>query len=277
MRDGFLWVAVLASGCALSDEMGPVEALQTLSEVNRSSQGEQATQDVVEISTDFTIGEALEAAARSIADFWQSQVPCTTVTVDGATTTVDYGTLDDACVYQGRTYAGVNTVTVGSTEPGALEVDHTWTGFTNGDVTVDGAATVTWDGLDASRTVVTEHAFTLADDPEVVVDVQGEHVTRPLEGDAPWWESGFTLDGTRTWSSDGSDWFLTMSGLELRMIDPCPQAGVIEATAPSGRSLTLTYARVDEDTISTTLSGVRGGDRVYHVNRLGLVEEAPAE
>jgi hypothetical protein len=270
-------VVLLASGCTLGDEMGAIEALQTLSEVNRSSQGEQATQDVVEISTDFTIGEALADTARAIGDFWETQVPCTTVTVEGATTTIDYGTLEDTCVYNGRTYAGVNTVTVGSTDPGALEVVHTWDGFTNGDVAVDGGATVTWDGLDASRTVVTDHTFTTTADPDVSVDVQGEHVTRPLDEEAPWWESGFTLDGTRTWSSDGSDWFLTMTSLELRMIDPCPQAGVIEATAPSGRSLQITYARVDEDTISATLSGLRGDDLVYHVSRLGVVEEAPAE
>lgn len=266
------------TGCEpLGEEMGVVEALQTLSEVNRSGQGDAATQDVVEISTDFTIGGALADAAATIGDFWDSQVPCSTVTIEGATTTVDYGTLQDDCVFQGRTYAGVNTITVGSTTPGALEVEHTWTGFTNGDVTVDGGALVTWDGEDASRTVETDHSFTDAQDPDVVVDVRGEHVTRPLDADAPWWESGFTLDGTRTWSSDGSDWFLTMADLELRMIDPCPQAGTIEATAPSGRSLVITYARVDDDTISATLSGLRGGDRVYHVSRLGAVEEAPAE
>jgi hypothetical protein len=265
------------AGCTLSDEMGPLEALQTLSEVNRSSQGDQATQDAVEISTSFTIGGAIEEAAAEVAAFWESQIPCSTVSVDGATTTVDYGTLSDACVYQGRTYAGVNTMTVAAAAPGALEVDHTWTAFTNGEVTLDGDAVVTWDGLDASRAVVTDHAFTLATEPDVRIDVHGEHVTRPLEGDVPWWESGFTLDGTRTWSSTGSDWFLTMIGLELRMIDPCPQAGEVEVTAPSGRSLRITYDRVDDDTLSATLSGVRGGERVYHVTRLGAVEEAPAE
>jgi hypothetical protein len=51
----------------------------------------------------------------------------------------------------------------------------------------------------------------------------------------------------------------------------------VEVTAPSGRSLRITYDRVDDDTLSATLSGVRGGERVYHVTRLGAVEEAPAE
>lgn len=268
---------VFLVGCAIGDEMGTVEALQSLAEVNRSAQGEAATQDPVEISTDFTIGAALEAAAQTVADFWTSQVPCTTVTLEGATATIDYGTLEDDCKYNGRSYAGVNTVTVGSTAPGSLEVEHRWDDFTNGDVTVNGGAVVTWDGTDASRTVETDHLFTVASDPDVEVKVTGEHVTRPLEDDVPWWQSGFTLDGTRQWSSDGSDWFLTMADLELRLIDPCPQAGTIDVTAPSGRSLHILYERVDDDTIAATLSGVRGGDRVYHVSRLGVVEEAPAE
>jgi hypothetical protein len=268
---------VVSTGCSIGDEMGALEALDTLSAVNRSSSGDQATQDVVEISTDFTIGAALEDAAASVGEFWDSQVPCTTVTVEGATATVDYGTLADNCVYQGQTYAGVNTITVSATTVPELIVDHTWTGFTNGSVTVDGAATATWDGSDDSRTVVTEHTFTLADDPDSPVDVVGEHVTRPLEADVPWWQSGFVLDGERAWTQDGEDWSLTMEGLELRLLDPCPQAGVIETTAPTGRSLVITYERVDDDTISATLSGMRGEDRVYHVSRLGAVEEAPAE
>lgn len=271
---GITVVMALTVACTGGDEMSGVEALQTLSEVNRSVQGEQATQDVVEISTEHTIGDALEQAAQNIADFWESQADCTTVTVAGNKATIDYGTLADDCTYEGRTYAGVNTIAVERVEPGALEVDHTWTGFTNGDTTVDGGAVVTWDGVDPSRTVVTDHTFTDAQDPSRQVDVHGEHVTRPLEADVPWWESGFTLDGERNWTSDGSDWFLTMSGLELRMIDPCPQAGTVSATAPSGKSLEITYERVDDDTISATLSGLRGGDRVYHVSRLGAVEPA---
>ena len=65
-----------------------------------------------EITTDFTIGDAVEQAAKDLRDFWQSQVPCSEVSVSGATVTVDYGTLDDNCTWRGKTYAGIHEFTV---------------------------------------------------------------------------------------------------------------------------------------------------------------------
>lgn len=267
---------VFLVGCTVSDEMGVLEALDALGQVNRSAEGEQATQGVIEVSTDFTIGGAIEDAATTVADFWNSQLPCTTVTVTGPEVVVDYGTLDDACVWHGRTYAGVNTSEFVSVTLGSLEVDHNWNGFTDGDVVVDGDATVTWSGNDASWSVVTDHQFVSVADPSQTVVVHGDHVTTPLEEGVAWWDSGFRLDGMREWTVDGEPWTLEMAELELRMLDPAPQAGTIDLVAPSGKSLQIVYARVDEDTISATLVGIRGGDRVYHISRLGAVEEAPA-
>src|SRR5690348_13873537 len=100
---------VLAAGCFETEEMGVLEALDALDQVNRSGRGDQATSEAIEVSTDFTIGGALEDAAATIAEFWESQADCTKVTWEGATTTVDYGTLDDACTFHGRTYAGIAT------------------------------------------------------------------------------------------------------------------------------------------------------------------------
>jgi len=266
-------VLALLSGCT-TDQMGVLEALDTLEAVNQSARGEQATAEVIEVSTDFSIGEALEAYAQAIADFWQSQAPCTTVTVEGNVVTIDYGTLDDTCEWNGHTYAGVNTITVQSTTPGELEVLHGWNGFTNGDVQVDGGAKVTWSGEDLTRRVETEHTWTdLA--TEAQIDVVGDHVTGRIDDEVPVWESGFTLEGTRDWTDDAEDtWSLEAAGIEWMLIDPAPQAGTVDVLAPSGRKLTIVYARVDEDTISATLVGVRGGDRVYHISRLGTVEEA---
>ncbi len=267
----FLLSLTILVGCE-QDEMGLLEALAALEEVDHSARGEQATSEVIEISTDFTIGDALASAAETIADFWRSQADCTEVSVEGATTTVDYGTLEDACTWQGKTYAGVNTVTIQSTSAGALEVVHGWSGFTDGEVTVDGGALVTWSGADQTRRVQTAHTWSDADGTSV--DVVGDHVTAPLDASVPAWRSGFTLDGTRDWTHDGADWTLTMEALQLRLLDPAPQAGVIDLTSPEGKSLTIRYDRVDEDTISATLQGLFGGDRVYHINRLGVLEEA---
>jgi hypothetical protein len=257
--------------------MGALEALQALGQVGRSARGEQATADVIEVSTDFTIGGAIEQAAAELASFWESQAPCAEVTVEGAVATIDYGTLDDGCSWHGHTYAGISQVGVASVTPGELEVEHAWIGLTNGETAVDGEATVTWSGDDLTRRVVTEHTWTDEATGETV-DVRGDHVTGRIDDGVPVWQSGFTLDGTRDWTvHEGAargEWALEMDGLELMLIDPAPQAGTASVTAPSGRSLNIEYARVDDDTISATLSPLRGGDRVYHISRLGAVEEA---
>jgi len=274
MRRLALLTLLMTAGC-FGDGMTVLEALDALEQSHSSARGEQATSGVIEISTDFTIGAALEAAAQTIADFWASQVDCAEVTLEGNTLTVDYGGLEDDCVFQGHTYAGVNTVTVVSTAEGDLEVLHTWGGFSNGDVQVDGGATVTWSGADRTRRVVTEHTWTGVHDG-AAVDVWGDHVQGELEAGVPVWESGFTLEGERTWTSEG-DWAMDMTALELRMIDPAPQAGEIAVTNPGGKVLMVTYERVDEDTIQATLSGLRGGDRAYHITALGQYEEVAAE
>lgn len=263
-------LALLLAVATACDEMGPYEAAQALGEANRSGYGEQATNGVVDVSTDFTIGEALADAAQALADFWDSQAPCTTITVTGNTTTVDYGDLNDDCTWQGRTFGGVTAVTVVATGLGELEVDHDWSAFTDGRVTVDGGAIVTWDGLDGTRRVQTEHVWTDTEGHQV--DVVGDHLQGLLDEDAGFL-GGFTVEGTRDWTSDGDDWSLDMTDLELRLQDPAPQAGSLAVTDPRGRVLSVSYSRVDEDTIEAVLSGVRGGDRVYHIHRLGQVEE----
>ena len=255
-------------GCS-AEGMSGAEALEALGQANRSGSGDQATQEVVEVSTEFTIGGALADAARTVADFWVSQAPCADVTLEGAVMTVDYGDLGDSCVFRGRTYAGVNTVEVRSTTPGELEVLHGWDGFTDGRVAVDGGATVTWSGDDATRRVQTAHTWSEGGES---VDVTGDHVTGPLADEG--WFGGFTLDGSREWTADGDAfWTLDMIDLELRYLDPAPQAGSLVVTSPAGKSLDVTYRRIDDDTIEAVLSGLRRGDAVFHISRLGTLEE----
>jgi len=273
-------LATALTGCN-AEGMSSLEALDALGEVNRSSRGEVAVGDVIEVSTDVTIGDRLEAGAQRIADFWESQAPCSTVTVEGAKVTIDYGTLEDDCTFEGATYAGVNTHEVVSLERGSLEVGHDWNGFTNGDVRVDGDARVTWTGDDATRRVETTHTW--SDSEGNVVDVTGDHIQGPLDvaEDGPaWagWIGGITMEGTRDWTHvgderDGEVWAVDMEGLELRWIDPAPQAGTVTVISPDAKELAITYSRVDDTTIAAVLSGLRGGDKTVHINLLGGVEE----
>jgi len=264
--------ALAATGCTDSDAMSGLEALAALQEVNQSSRGQQATSAPIEISTDFTIGDAIESAAETIAEFWESQADCTEVTVAGNTVTIDYGILEDPCVYNGYTYAGINTVAVESTDASSLEVVHTWTGFTNGDVILDGEGVVTWSSEDLTRRVVTEHTWTDLSTDETV-DVWGDHLQGQLEENVTIWNSGFTMEGSREWLSSAGEWTLDMSELELRMVDPAPQAGSLSVINPDGKTLDVVYERLDDNTIQAILSGLRTGDRVYHISSYGQYED----
>ena len=265
-------LALLTCTSACTTEgMTNAEVLEALEETRDSSRGEAATQEPIEISTEFTIGDAVEAAAQQVRDFWISQQPCTEITTDGNKLIIDYGTLDDACTFQGKTYAGVAEVTVDSAELGQLQVTHTWIGINNGDVQVDGGALVTWDGSDETRNVVTEHTWTDLDDG-FTVDVVGDHTWGRLVEGTPGWLGGYTLEGTRDWTSDAGEWSIDMNDLEIRLIDPVAQAGTIVLTNPAGKELTLVHERQDENTIRVTLtSGLR--EWVYDINALGIPSE----
>lgn len=251
-------------GCG-EGEMGIFEAADALGQSARSGQGTTATQDPIEVSTDFTIGAGLEQAAEELRVFWDSQAPCTEATVEGNTLTLDFGELGDGCTYNGRTYAGLAAITVTQTDAAELEVLHEWTGFHDEDVQVDGDALVTWSGASQTRRVTTEHTWTTTDGE--TADVQGDHEfgVRP-DG------TGFTLNGVRDWQTDGGDWHLDMDGIGFRLQDPLPEEGRYVVTNPRGKVLELAFARLDEQTIEAVLTGVRGGDLVYHVSPTGALE-----
>ncbi len=261
--------------CGACSDMTNAEVLQALEETRDSARGETATQEPIEISTEFTLGQAVEAAAQELAAFWESQEPCTDVTYSGGKLTIDYGTLDDPCTFRGHTYAGLAEVEITSAEAGAVEVTHTWTGLNNGDVQVDGGAVVTWDGAAETRNVVTDHTWTDLDDGRTV-DVTGDHTWGRLEQGTPGWLGGYTLEGTRDWTSDSGDWHIEMADLELRLIDPVAQAGTITLTNPDGKELVMTHERQDENTIRVTLTA---GSRewVFDVNALGIPSEVDEE
>ncbi|MCA9687793.1 MAG: hypothetical protein KC457_36880, partial [Myxococcales bacterium] len=73
----------------------------------------------------------------------ETQVPCSTIVVAGDTLTVDFGELGDACTYNGHTYAGIVTIAI-SIEGAATIVDHTYSDFTNGNITMNGTKKVTY-------------------------------------------------------------------------------------------------------------------------------------
>jgi len=264
-------VLILGTTACERDFMTQAEVLEALDQTADSSRGEQATNEPIEISTDFTIGDAVEAAAERVAAWWDSQEACTTTTVVDATVTVDFGDLEDDCDFEGYHYGGIAEITVDNTTEGEAQVTHVWTGLNNGDVEVNGGAVVNWSGNDQTRHVVTEHTWTDLEDGKSV-DVEGDHIQGWIDEEERIW-GGITMEGTRDWvSSGGNEWHVDMTGLEIRLQDPVAQAGTIIVTDPEGRELSFEHERQDDNTIRITIEGARN-THVYDINLIGVATE----
>jgi len=256
------------AGCFEFDNVSNVEFREALDEVVIANQGEAVENEILEITTDFTLGEAAQTIASNLRDALQSQIPCSTITVLDNTVTMDFGGLDDTCVYNGQTFAGIITleITYDEAEHEAV-VDHDYQDLTNGTVTLNGTKTVTWD--EKSRRVVS--------DLMVLRDGQSVHSTSDrvmtLLDPAAGLAGGIIIDGSRHWDNTRGPWDLAIDGVEIRWIDPVPQAGSYSLATPKGKTIDLAFSRVDANTIAVTLSsGAR--ERVFHVTSSGQVEEA---
>lgn len=241
----------LAAGCNPDEDDQPLtrdEAEAALDEAARSTGAEALTSEMVTLTTDFTLGDALDAAAENLRAFVATQVPCATVTRAERSVTVDFGDTG-ACRYNGRAWTGRAEVTVTRADD-TVAVEHRWTDLSDGRLTVEGTATVTWDPSARSRRVI--HAMRWSD---------GEHTgsgegdrTQTLLDDG----DGIHVDGERRWIGfAGGEWALSIEGVELRRRDPLPQSGRYVLTNPWQRTLVLGFTRADARTITVEITGGR--------------------
>lgn len=270
MRDAtFALLPLALTACErATPPLTSAEAREAFAETVSSARAEASTAELIEVSTRFTLGQAVEDAAEELAAFWESQAPCAITQRDGATVTVDFGDLADDCTFNGHTFGGLVSVTVSRADTSSVLVHHEWTAFTNGVVTVDGGADVTWTGgEDPSRTV--EHDL-LWSDAERSGESTGNRTQRLIDPSAGL-SAGIEVNGARGWIGDAGTWDLDIDGIELRGQDPVPQAGVYTLTTPAEKVMTMAFERIDEDSIQMTVSGIRGGDRVWLVTAEGQV------
>ncbi|MCK6531196.1 hypothetical protein L6R50_27745 [Myxococcota bacterium] len=251
MRRFLILAPALVLGTACRGAITAAEALEAVGEAAISAQADALTWEVIEISTGFTLGQALEDAAQELADAYRSQIPCSTVTVQGTTVTTDFGTLGDSCSWRGRTYAGIASVTLESVGAGEAVVVHEWLGLTDGVVTLDGTATVTWDADDATRHVVHEVSWSTAQREVIASGDRTQSLLDPGAG----LDGGIRVDGVRDWQAPSGDWHLDIDGVEMRGQDPVPQAGTYSLVLPNGKTATLTFERHDVGIIRVTVSG----------------------
>lgn len=232
-------------GCNREEPLTRAEAQEALDEAQLSSEASALTHGMVTLTTDFTLADAAEHAAANLRDFVRTQVPCAEVELVDRTVSIDFGVMGE-CAWNGKTWTGRTEVTVQKVDA-TLEVSHVWTDLSDGYLTVNGDATVTWSRDEATRRVVHTLEWT---DGERTGTGTGDRVQSRLEtGD------GVRVDGARTWTgSAGNTWTLDIDGVEMRGIDPLPQSGSYTLTHPAGKTLSLSFARVDDLTILVTIT-----------------------
>ena len=263
-------LALSLSACKIKQEptgepLTAGEAQQALEEASVSTEASNVTAGSIDIATTFTIGQAVEAAAAEIRDYIVSQLPCAEVTLSGATLSIEYGAKEGNCTYKGLTYTGTHTITVSNNEESDVVVEHTWEELSNGRVSVSGEAEVTWSFDDQTRHVVHELEWTRLSDGRKGIG-SGDRTQRPLEGGLT---VGFQEDGNRAWEGQNGRWDLAIQGVQIRWIDPVPQAGKFVLATPKSKTAEMSFSRVDEDTIKVTVSS--GGKSFdFNVSKFGV-------
>lgn len=264
-------VAVVSfSGCRQEnkDPLTAGEARLALEEASMSAQASSVMSGSIEISTDFTIGGAVENAAQEIRDYVESQLPCAEIELQNSTLTIEYGAKAGNCTYRGHTYSGVHAITVERNDMGEVIVDHSWDELSNGVVSVTGDAKVTWSFDDQTRHIVHELTWTRLSDGRTGTG-RGDRTQQPL---AAGLTEGFQEDGERSWEGQQGLWELDIDAVQMRWQDPVPQAGAFTLVTPNNKSLVMRFDRVDSDTIEVTLeNGTRSF--AFKVNSIGGITE----
>ena len=123
-RAAFFLASLALTACPKKEETLTLgEARAALEEASASSSAENLTAASVDISTDFTLGAAVEKTAEEIRTFVQSQLPCAEISLAGNTLTIEYGVNDGSCSYRGHEFSGAHAITVTRNDGGQVIVD----------------------------------------------------------------------------------------------------------------------------------------------------------
>ncbi len=263
---------LLASGTGcLQRGMTALEMRAAVQEVVENGQVQQLENGVVEITTDFTIGDGVQQIRDHIAQVLAACAQTTVTAMDDVSIHIDFGPASDPCEFDGKRYSGVVDLVI--TRDGEdVTVAHTYQGLSNGTYTLDGDKTVTWTsggGTKVLRTIDSNVGWTGPNGPVDHTSQRTMIFSDFLGGP----EAPITIDGNHHWTRDGDAWALDMNEVEFRLVDPVPQDGSFVLTIPNGKEGTLSFERVDEDTIAVQFStGLRS--RTFHVTRSGQVDDA---
>jgi hypothetical protein len=246
------------------------EATAALEQASDAGQAEGLTAATVDISTNFTIGQALQEGAAELKTFLGTQLPCADVTLEDATLTVVYGAKGGNCSYRGHTFEGTHVIAIERSDEAEVDVHHEWIGLSNGVVSLDGTADVTWNLADKTRRVRHTSQWKNLRSGRTGQG-SGDRVQTVLAGGV---SEGIQVDGERAWEGERGRWELAIGGVQMRWTDPVPQAGSYTLTTPFDKSLAMSFHRLDDDTIQVKVIGPRRSF-TFDVSKAGDIVESP--
>jgi hypothetical protein len=256
-------LVTVLTGCPKDkSEMTQAEAREAMDESAIESQAAALTTNSVEISTNFTMGKAVTEAANELKTFIQTQLPCADIQLADATLTITYGAKPGNCIYHGQKFSGQHIVKVEKNDD-EIVVDHEWKDLSNQIVKVSGTAEATWNFDDKTRHITHDLTWTRIADGRTGRG-QGDRTQRALPGGIT---EGIQEDGSRSWTGQKGKWDLAIEGVQVRWVDPVPQSGTYRLASPKGRSLELSFSRVDTDTIAVTVKA-DSKEFTFNVNSL---------
>jgi len=264
-------LALSSSACVKKESEEPLsqsEALDAVDETSLSSQASSLTSASIDISTNFTIGGAVEQAASELRTFVTTQLPCADTSLTGSTLSVTYGVKPGNCLYHGHTFSGQTQVKVTHNSQdawGDTVVDHTWTDFSDGKVKVNGTAHVTWSLSNPSRRIIHSLVWTRLSDGRTGTG-SGDRTQTSLDGDIT---RGLVENGSYAWEGQRGRWDLSIQGVEMRWADPVPQAGTLVLDTPKDQSISMSFSRRDADSIEVTVTS-DGRSFPFVVNGTGI-------
>src|SRR5690348_13523080 len=242
------------------------EATSALEQASDAGQAEGLTSASVDISTNFTIGQAVQDGAAELKTFIGTQLPCADITLEDATLTVVYGAKPGNCTYHGHTFSGTHSINLERNEDAQVLVHHEWTDFSNGVVSLDGTADVTWNLTDKTRRMQHESYWTNLKSGRTGTG-SGDRVQSVLAGGIT---EGIQVDGSRSWDGERGHWDLAIDGVQMRWTDPVPQSGSYTLKTPFDKSVSMAFERVDDDTIQVTVTGPKR-EFSFNVSKLGEI------
>jgi hypothetical protein len=230
------------------------EAEEAVLEAKLYSEAAALIGNTAEISEHFSIGSLVSDAVENLQIFYAAQLPCAATEVRGATLTIEFGVGDGICLHKGMRFSGLHEVSISKNESDDVVVEHVWVELSNGEIEVSGTAEVTWAGADdPSRSISHDLLWTRLSDGRSAHG-RGQRVQRPLDGDINW---GFSVAGESSWEGESGLWELSLNQIEMRWIDPVPQAGSYGLETPFDKSLTLEFERTAPTLVAVTGSSGR--------------------